>query len=114
MPATQRRFGARGESRSDSEKSDSDLCQQRARRASGKQRNRFEAASPGAHFGGAYRGVDVVVSALDDDVRVALQDKLQWGLFLEWHDQAHRFECGENRHPVIERIERPVGALVEL
>src|SRR6202521_4727215 len=91
-----------------------DLFQQRAGRAAGEERDEFEAPAPAEHFGGADRRFDVVISALDDDIGMTLQHELKGSLFLESYDQAHRFQRRENRHPILERIERSFGALVQL
>src|ERR1700674_2534654 len=91
-----------------------DLFQQRAGRPAGEERDGFEAPAPTKHFGGAHRRCDVVISALDDDIGVTLQNESERRFFVESYHHVHRFQRRENRHPLLERIERPVGAFVQL
>src|ERR1700682_5047700 len=59
-----------------------DLFQQRAGRQAGEERDGFEAPAPAKHFGGTHRRCDIVISALDDDIGMALQHELKRSLFL--------------------------------
>src|SRR5882757_2539440 len=45
---------------------------------------------------------------------MTLQHELKRSLLLESYDQAHRFQRRENRHALLERIERSFRAFVQL
>src|SRR5450755_1647817 len=90
-----------------------DPFQQSARRPPCEQRDRFEPSAPSEYFRGAHSRYDIVVAAFDDDVGMTLQNELQWRWLVERNDRAHRLQRCEDRHPLLERVERAVDALVQ-
>src|SRR5207249_4275450 len=87
--------------------------EQRAGGVTRKIRNRFEAPTPFQHFGSSHRRLDCVIASLHDDVGMAPQDQRQRRVLVEGNDDAHRFQRGQYRGAVGERIERPVPGLAK-
>ena len=65
---------------------------------------------PGVDLGGADYLVHRPIAALDQDIGPAFQNSGQWRVFIEPGDQRHAFECGQDRCPVFQAIDRPIRA----
>jgi len=76
-------------------------------------RNRYHASAAGEHALCSGDAFDGPVAALDEHVGLAGRDDFLRRVFLEPGDYAHAGERRHDRHPVGERIERPVCAFAE-
>jgi hypothetical protein len=71
------------------------------------------APPPGGHFPVADDSLDRPVATLDENLRPAIEDARERRILVEPGDQRHRFERGDHRQTIGQRIDRPVVAFAE-
>ena len=90
-----------------------DLFQQRGCRFLVDKGDRYRPPAPAGDFDVADDLVHRPVAALDEDIRPAFENALQWRVFVKPGDERNAFERGHDRQPVGEGVDRAVVAFAQ-